>query len=377
MDFDLTEEQRLLKDSVERLLEDHYSFEARRGFGAAEPGYSPEMWARYAELGLLGLPFPEARGGFGGGPVETMIVMEAFGGALIREPYFATVILSGGLLRQLPGDLADDMIARIAQGRLRLATALSEPQSRYDLADVATTAVEEGGTWRLSGRKALALHGDSAEALLVPARIAGGQRDPEGIALFLVEAGAEGLTRQGYPTQDGLRAAELTLSATPATLLAREGFAPLAKAADQAIAALCAEAVGVLAKMQALTLDYLKTREQFGTAIGSFQALQHRAVDMFVELEQSRSMVFFATMQAESEDATERAAAVSAAKVQVGRAARLIGREAVQMHGGIGMTMEHPIGHYFKRATMIDLMLGDADHHLARLADLGGLIGPL
>jgi pimeloyl-CoA dehydrogenase small subunit len=369
-----------LKDSVERLLADHYGFEARRGYGAEAPGFSAAMWRRYADLGLLALPFPEASGGIGGGPVDVMIVMEAFGGALILEPYFATVILAGGLLRHLPGPEAEALIGPVAAGELRLAVALAEPQARYDLTDVETMARRDGDGWVISGRKALVLHGDSADKLLVVARTGGGVRDTEGLSVFVVEDAAEGLSRQGYPTQDGLRAADLILDAVrvgPEALIGPEGGAGPAvlRVADEAVAALCAEAVGVMARMQALTLEYLKTREQFGTTIGAFQALQHRAAEMFVELEQSRSMVLYATMLAGSEDAAARAAAVSAAKVQIGEAGKLIGREAVQMHGGIGMTMEHPIGHYFKRATMLDLLFGDADYHLDRLAGLGGLIG--
>jgi alkylation response protein AidB-like acyl-CoA dehydrogenase len=268
------------------------------------------------------------------------------------------------------------LIPEIASGALRLSAALHEPQSRYALVDVETVATKGDG-WTLTGRKALVLQGDSADGFVVSARTSGTSRAAEGIALFHVEGGAPGLTRQGYPTQDGLRAAELVLEAVPATLIAEDALPGMRRAADEAVAAVCAEAVGVMARMQALTLDYLKTRSQFGTTIGSFQALQHRAVDMFVELEQSRSMTYFATMLAGSDDASERARAVSAAKVQIGDALKLIGREAVQLHGGIGMTMETAIGHYFKRATMLDLTLGDGAFHLDRLAALDGLVGEL
>lgn len=374
MDFDLTDEQRLLKDSVERLMADRYAFEHRRTYAATDLGYSPEMWARYAELGLLALPFAEGHGGIGGGPVETMIVMEAFGAALIVEPYFATVALAGGLLRHAGGPVADELIPAIAAGEARPTAALSEPQSRHDLADVATRATRDGGAWTVTGRKALVPHGDSADAFLIPARTSGEQRDEAGIALFHVAGDAPGLSRRGYPTQDGLRAAELTLHAARATLIAEDGFPLISRAADEATAALTADSLGVLTRMQALTVDYLKTRRQFGAPIGAFQALQHRAVEMFVEVEQSRSMVYFATMLAASDDDAERQRAVSAAKVQVGRALKHVGEDAIQLHGGVGMTMEHAIGHYFKRATMLELTLGNADWHLDRLARLEGLV---
>ncbi|GAB4353112.1 MAG: pimeloyl-CoA dehydrogenase small subunit [Oricola sp.] len=380
MDFDLSEEQRMLKDSVERLLEDRYDFEARGKYAKGDPGFSQDMWRQYADLGLLALPFAEEHGGFGGGPVETMIVMEAFGRALILEPYFATVILAGGVLRHGAGDaLKRELIPAIASGDLRMAFACAEPQGRHDLFDVETAARKDGDGWAISGRKGLVLHGDSADRIILSARTSGGSRDEDGISLFVVDAGAEGVSRQGYPTQDGLRAAEITLENVrvgAGALIGEEGNAwpIISRVADEAVAALCAEAVGCFEKMHALTLEYLNTRKQFGTTIGSFQALQHRAVDMFVELEQSRSMTMYASMMATEDDAAERARAVSAAKVQIGESAKIIGQESIQLHGGVGMTMEYAIGHYFKRVTMIDILFGDAGYQLARLARLGGLI---
>lgn len=380
MDFDFSEEQRLLKDSVERLMADQYGFEDRRRYQGESNGYSADLWARYAELGLLALPFAEEHGGFGGGAVETMIVMEAFGKALILEPYFATVVLAGGILRHGASDVQKaELVPAIAEGSMKLAFAHFEPQARYDLFDVETSAKKDGEGWVLNGAKGLVLHGDSADKIIVSARTEGNTRDEAGIGLFVVDAGASGLSRRGYPTQDGLRAAEITLEnvrvegsgviGDPA-----DGFAVIARVADEAIAALCAEAVGCFEEMHAITLDYLKTRQQFGTTIGSFQALQHRAVDIFVELEQSRSMAMYATMMAGEEDITERERAVSAAKAQIGQSAKVIGRQSIQLHGGVGMTMEYRIGHYFKHVTMIDTLFGDADHHMRRLAVLGGLI---
>ncbi|MCL2428014.1 MAG: acyl-CoA dehydrogenase family protein [Alphaproteobacteria bacterium] len=381
MDFDLTDEQRLLKDSVERLIADRYEFEARKKILAAPEGWSREIWAQYAELGLLGLPFEERHGGFGGGPVETMIVMEAFGRGLVLEPYLATVVLGGGLLRAGGNEEQQAAILpQIASGKLLLAFAHVERQSRYDLFDVATTAKRSGTGWVLDGAKSVVLHGDVADQLLVTARLSGNRRDRDGIGLFLVDAKAAGIGRRGYPTQDGLRAAEVTLSGVTIgsdAVLGEPGRAlpVLEQVVDWAIAALCAESVGLMASMQELTVEYLKTRKQFGVTIGSFQALQHRAVDMLVSVEQARSMALFATMMAADRDPAERARATSAAKVQIGRSGKHVSEEAIQLHGGIGMTMEYKVGHYAKRQTMIDLVFGTADDHLARLARLGGLFG--
>ena len=378
MDFDLSEEQRLLKDSVERLVADQYDFEQRKKYMAEPDGFSASLWSQYAELGLLALPFEESLGGFGGGAVEMMIVMEAFGRGLILEPFFATVVLGGGLVNRAGSEAQRAaMIPQIAQGKLKLAFAHIERHSRWNLADVATTAREQDGGWVLDGAKGVVLHGDSADKLLVTARVSGGQRDRDGIGLFLVDGGAQGVSRRGYPTQDGLRAAEVTLSGALAEPLGEPGAAlpVVERVVDSAIAALCAEAVGVMAAMQETTLEYLKTRQQFGRPIGDFQALQHRAVDMFTAVEQARSMALLATVMAGEEDEAERRKSLSAAKVQIGRSGRHVGQEAIQLHGGIGVTMEYKVGHYFKRMAMIDQMFGDADHHLAALARAGGLFG--
>jgi pimeloyl-CoA dehydrogenase small subunit len=380
MDFSLTDEQRLLKESVERLLADRYGFEARQRFMVEPAGWSRALWRRYAELGLLALPFEDKHGGIGGGPVETMIVMEAFGRALALEPFFATVVLGGGLLR-LGADEAmrAALIPKIARGDLLLAFAHAERQSRYDLADVAATARRDGGDYVLDGAKSLVIHGDCADKLIVSVRLAGARGDRDGLGLFVVDADAAGVSRRAYPTVDGLRAAEITLSdvrAGATQVLGEPGkaFPLIVAAVDAAIAALAAEAVGAMAVMHEMTVEYLKTRKQFGVPISSFQVLQHRAAEMLIALEQARSMAFFATMLAEEPDPTERRRATAAAKVQIGRSARFVGQQAIQLHGGIGMTMEYKVGHYFKRVTAIDALFGDADHHLAELARLGGLI---
>jgi pimeloyl-CoA dehydrogenase small subunit len=381
MDFDLSDEQRLLKDQVTGLIEKEYAFEQRKAYAREPLGYSQARWAQFAELGLLALPFAEVQGGIGGTPVETMIVMEAFGRGLVLEPYLATVVLGGGLLR-FAGSAAqvDAMVPAIAGGTLRLAFAHTERQSRYDVADIAVTAKPEpGGGFVLSGQKGVVLHGDSADRLIVSARSAGGQRERDGISLFLVDPKADGVAVQGYPTIDGLRAAEIALRDVrlgPDALLGpRDHALPLIeRAVDLAIAALAAEAVGAMSVMHELTVEYLKTRKQFGVAIGSFQALQHRAVDMLVALEQARSMAMLATMMAEALDTAERRRSIAAAKVQIGLSGRFVGQQAIQLHGGIGMTDEYKVGSYFKRVTMIDTLFGDADHHLAAVADAGGLI---
>jgi pimeloyl-CoA dehydrogenase small subunit len=377
MDFDLSEEQRLLKESLDRLIGDRYAFEQRKGYAQSPQGWSRELWGQFAELGLLGLPFEERHGGSAGGPVETMIAMEAFGRALALEPYLATVVLGGGFLRH--GGSAEqcaDLIPQIADGSLTVAFAHTERQSRYDLYDIETRAVRDGAGWMLDGKKGVVVHGDTADKLVVTARVGGGRRDRDGVAAFIVDGKTAGVSRLGYPTQDGLRAAEITLANVrvgPEGALGEPGKAlPLIeRVVDEAIAALCAEAVGAMAVMHELTVEYLKTRRQFGREIGSFQILQHRAVDMLIALEQARSMAMFATMMAAEENAAERRNAVAAAKVQIGRSGKFIGQQAIQLHGGIGMTMEYKVGHYFKRVTMIDTMFGDADHHLRELARRG------
>jgi pimeloyl-CoA dehydrogenase small subunit len=380
MDFELTEEQQLLRHSVERYLADHYQFESRKRYATEPRGWSLIIWKQYAHLGLLGLPFAEDYGGSGGGPVETMIVMEQIGRALVLEPYLGTVVLGGGFIR-LGGSKAmqADILPKITAGELSLAFAHAERQSRYDLANVATTARRDGSGFVLDGAKTLVLHGDTAEKFVVSARLSGAQTDRNGLALFVIDAAAPGISVRGYPTVDGLRAAEVTLGHVRADASAAIGepgaaFPLIERVADNAIAALCAEAVGAMAAMHETTVDYMKTRKQFGVTIGSFQALQHRAAEMLIAVEQARSMAMLATMMAAEDDARERRAAISAAKVQIGRSGRFVGQQAIQIHGGIGMTMETKVGHYFKRVTTIDATFGDADFHLGLVAAGGGLI---
>ena len=380
MDFDLNDEQRLLKESVERLTSERYDFETRGKVMAAEPGWSAEMWGQYAELGLLALPFFSDHGGMDGGPVETMIVMEAFGKALTLEPFFTTVVLSGGFLRRgASEDQKAALIPLIADGSLKLAFAQTEKQSRYDLFDVATTARRDGDGFILDGSKSVVLHGDSADKFIVTARTAGERRDKSGIGVFIVDADASGVSRRGYRTQDGHRAAEVLLEnvqvgADAVIGAPDDGLSLVERVVDEAIAALCAEAVGAMERMHELTVDYLKIRKQFGVPIGKFQVLQHAAADMFVALEQARSMTMLATMMCEVDDAVARRSAISAAKVQIGKSGKFVGETAIQLHGGVGMTMEFPVGHYFKRTTMIDATFGNAEHHLAKVAGGASLI---
>ncbi|MBV9565679.1 MAG: pimeloyl-CoA dehydrogenase small subunit, partial [Bradyrhizobium sp.] len=359
MDFDLTEEQRLLKDSVEGLLTDSYDFEQRKKYMKEQGGWSKAVWSKLAEQGLLGLPFAEDDGGFGAGAVETMIVMEALGRALVIEPYLATVVLGGGVLRH-GGSAAQKAahIPSIIDGSRTLAFAQLEKNSRYDLNDVATTAKKKGDGWVIDGEKFVVVNGENADTLIVTARTKGGQRDNSGIGLFLVPGVARGIAKKAYPTQDGFHAADISFTGVEvgadAAIGDAENALPLIeRVVDEARTAMCAEAVGAMDESLKSTVEYLKTRKQFGVAIGSFQSLQHRAADMFVALEQARSMALFATMAADFGDANERAKAVAAAKVQVGKSGKFVGQQSIQLHGGIGMTIEAKIGHYFKRLTMI------------------------
>lgn len=380
MEFDLSEEQRLLKESIGGLLTDTYDFEERKKSMRTKGGWSTGVWSRFAEQGVLGLPFAEADGGFGGGAVETMIVMEALGRALVVEPYLPTAVIGGGFLRH--GGSAEQKAAHIPciiDGSKTFAFAQLEKSSRYDLHDITTLATRRGNGWVIEGEKFVVINGENADALVVTARTKGARRDKAGIGLFLVPGGAKGISKKAYPTQDGLQAANVAFAGvevgSDAAIGNPEHALPLIeRVVDEARAALCAEAVGGMDELLKTTIEYLKTRKQFGVAIGNFQSLRHRAADMLVALEQARSMSMFATMAVDFDDPAERAKAVAAAKVQIGRSGKFIGQEAIQLHGGIGMTMEARIGHYFKRLTIIQNTFGDADHHLRRVSESGGLV---
>ncbi len=371
MDFSFTEEQSMLRDTVASYLADHYGFEARRAGIHSEAGWRPEVWKAFAEdLGILGAAFSEDLGGLGGGATDTMVLMEEFGKALVVEPYLGTVVIGGGFLKHGKPAGAAELIERIIAGEITMAFAWAEPQGRYSLSDVKTTARKDGAGYVLNGHKAVVIGAPWASHLIVTARTGGGQRDPEGVSVFLVEANAEGIVTRDYPTVDGHRASEVyfeNLTVPAEALIGPEGTAlPLVEqVVDEAIAATCAEACGVLRRLHEGTLEFTRARKQFGAPIASFQVLQHRMVDMFIQVEQAVSMTYMAHIKLD-EPAAERAKAVSAAKVQVGRACRFVGQNAIQLHGGMGMTDEMAIGHYFKRATMIEGQFGSVDHHLKR-----------
>src|SRR3954463_16226785 len=380
MDFDLSEEQRLLKESVEGLLGNSYDFDQRKKYMAEKGGWSKTVWSKLAEQGLLGLPFSEDDGGFGAGAVEIMIVMEEMGKAMVLEPYLPTVVIAGGFLRH-GGSAAQKSahIPAIIEGGKTFAFAQLEKNSRYDLGDVATSAKKKGDGWVIDGEKFVVLNGESADTLIVTARTRGGQRDTAGVGVFLVPGDAKGISKKGYPTQDGLHAADISFTGVEvgadAAIGDPENALPLIEqVVDDARIAMCAEAVGAMDESLKSTVEYLKTRKKFGVPIGSFQVLQHRAADMFVAVEQARSMSMFATMAADFDDPKARANAVAAAKVQIGKSGKFVGQQAIQLHGGIGITMEARIGHYFKRLTMIENTFGDSDYHLRRVSESGGLV---
>jgi alkylation response protein AidB-like acyl-CoA dehydrogenase len=380
MDFEFKEEQLQLADALKRWIARDYSFEARRKIVASTAGVSEQAWSTLAELGLTALPVPEQQGGFAGNAVDMFVVMQELGRGLVVEPYFATV-LGAEFLRLGGGHGA--LLERVATGELKLACALGERQSRYDMRDIATRAERDGDGWRLSGEKKVVLHGAQAGLLVVSARSAGAQRDqrdPDGITLFAVPRDAAGVHVTEYRMLDGQRAADVRfdgvrLGGEAVIGQPGAGWTILEAALDYGAGLLCAEAVGAMDALFAATLEYLKTRQQFGVAIGKFQALQHRMADMYIHLEQARSMAMLAAVRLGSGDADERRKAVSAAKYRVGQAARFVGQQAVQLHGGMGVTDELPAAHYFKRLTTIALTLGDADHHLARFMAQPGFSG--
>ncbi len=380
MDFALNDDQRMLADMVARLVANDYGFEQRLRYARAREGWSRAMWAKCAQLGLLALPFGAEHGGIDGGSVELMLVMQALGKALVLEPYLSTVVIAGAALRAgaTPGQRAQ-WIPRIAAGDTIITLAHAEPQSRYNLADVACTARRDGDTYVLDGRKVLVAHGDSADQLLVSARVHGKRTDRDGIGLWLVDARSPGVSRRSYRTMDGVRAADIGLDGVRVSAehaIGEPGSAidVLEGVANLAIVALAAEAVGAMSACLDMTVEYLKVRQQFGGPIGRFQALQHRAADMLIAVEQARSMAMLAALMVDEPDDNERRKAMSAVKVQIGTSARFVGQQAIQLHGGIGVTEEYAVGHYFRRLTMIETMFGDRDHHLAQFARSGGFV---
>ena len=370
MDFHFNPEQLQFADALKRWTARDYGFEARRAIVRSDSGISDAAWATLAELGMTALPVPEEQGGFAGTAIDMFVVMQELGRSLVVEPYFATVL--GAEFLRLAGSHGA-LLERVAAGALKLACALGERQSRHDLFDIATRAEQQAdaGGWVLNGEKKVVIHGAQAGMLVVSARSGGSPRDREGVSLFVLPADAPGITIRDYRTLDGLRAADIrfeNVQAPQASLLGAPGLGAdiLDAALDYGAGLLCFEALGAMQALFEATLEYLKTRQQFGVPIGKFQALQHRMADMYIHLEQAHSMALLAAVKLASGEVAERRRAVSAAKYRVGQAARFIGQQAIQLHGGMGVTDELPASHYFKRLAAIELTLGDGDHHLAR-----------
>jgi alkylation response protein AidB-like acyl-CoA dehydrogenase len=377
MNFDYSEEQALLKDSVERFVRDSYNLESRNALVKAKTGFSAENWKAMADLGWMALPFSEEDGGFGGNQIDTMIVMEEFGKGLVVEPYFASVVLGGGALKRgASGTLKEQLLPGVIDGSVQLALGFAEEQSRYNLQDVGTTATAEGDELVLNGTKSFVLNAATANQMIIVARTSGARTDRHGITLVLVDATADGIALQSYPTVDGLRASEVTLTGVrvPASnVLGKvdDGFDLLQQVANDGILALAAEAVGCMEILYKDTVAYTQQRVQFDHPLSDFQVLQHRMVEMFMEYELARSLLLRATMEA-AQDIPEAQRTIHALKHLITRAGTFIGENAVQLHGGMGMTEELRVGHYFKRLLAMEPMFGDGDYHLERFAALEG-----
>jgi alkylation response protein AidB-like acyl-CoA dehydrogenase len=375
MDFNFTEEQTLLENMVTSFVRDNYPWEAREAIVKTEEGWKPENWSQFAELGLLGVPFAEEFGGLGGSVVDTMIVMEQFGKGLVVEPYMPSVVLAGGLISSLGSkEQVESIIPNIISGDLRYAFAHSEPQSRFDLFDVKTSAAVSGDDFILNGFKSVVFGGPIATHLIISARTSGDQRDTNGITLFLVDKKSEGLTLQNYPTIDEYRASEVVienLKVSKDMVLGEvdNAYNAIDENIDRSTIAVCAEAVGILEVLKDATIDYCKNRKQFGQAIGKNQSIQHRLVDMMIEYEQSKSILYMACTS-DLSDPTSRKKAVSAAKARIGKAIKYVGENAIQLHGGMGMVDEYLVSHYFKRATMLGVLFGNEDYHMKRFSDI-------
>jgi len=375
MDFDFTDDQLSLRDAVARWVDKGFSFERRHGI-AKGGGRTRDVYGELAGLGLAGLAVSDAHGGMGFGAIEAMVVMEELGRGLVNAPFAAGALVAPALLANAPPALQSAWLPRIASGKALVVLAQQERTSRYRLNQVAALARKAGGGWQLNGHKSVVPAADEADAFIVPARLSGTETDTAGIGLFLVEKGAKASQIQPYPTQDGARAGELKLADTPATLVEENGLVTLERAVDAGIAAACAEGVGVMDKLVALTVEYMNTRKQFGTTLATFQALRHRIADVKMQLELGRSMSYFASLKL-GESAPQRRRALSQAKVQLGQSMRFVGQQCTQLHGGIGVTDEYIGSHYFKRLTMLELTFGDTMHHLgevsARMTDSTGV----
>ena len=375
MDFSLSEEQQLLKDSITQFVDKDYLFDVRQKNIKSELGYSSDFWKTFADLGWLGMPFSEADGGYNGGPIDLMVIMESLGRGLVVEPYIPNVVLAGSLISRLGNEeQKTNFLPKIISGEIQMSLAFAEPQSRFNLSDVITTAKKDGENYLLDGYKAVVMNGPSSDTLIVVARTSGTQLEEKGLSLFLVDPSAKGVSLRNYSNVDGSKASEVTLEGvevSTSSLLGDEGniYSVLEEVIDLATLAISAEAVGIMEKMNEITLEYTKTREQFGETLSSFQALQHRMVDTFMAYEQTKSLLLMcaAKLTDKADDATK---AVSALKYQVGIAAKQVGEESVQLHGGMGVTDETNIGHFFKRLTTIRAIFGNTDYHLKRYSAL-------
>jgi alkylation response protein AidB-like acyl-CoA dehydrogenase len=375
MDFTFNEEQTLIQDQVDQFIQKEYDWETRQSLSNSELGFGDNNWQKFAELGWLGISTSEDNGGFGGSAIESMLIMEAFGKGLVVEPFLETIIMSGGLIDEHGSDQQKSSILEPAiAGQLHLALAYAEPQSRFNLSDVVTEAKSDGDNFILNGYKSVVMNGPSANKIIISARTSGTQLEENGITLFIVDGDSEGLNKTNYKTVDGRRASDLTIenvSVSKDDIVGQidEGFDILDSSIDRAILAISAEAVGAMEVLYKTTVEYTKTREQFGTSIGKFQVLQHRMVDMFMEYEQCKSLLYMATMKHE-EGSADAKKAISGLKYQVGKAGRFIGQQAVQLHGGMGVTDELNVGHYFKRLTTVGTIFGNSDYHLKKYTSL-------
>ena len=373
MDFTLNEVQEMLADSIDKFIDNEYDFDSRQRYATSDTGFSADVWRMFAELGWTAVPFSEEDGGFDGGPIDIMVVMQRFGRGLVVEPYLANVVLAGGTLKRLASaEQKERWLQPMIAGELQTTLAFAEPQARFDLANIVTSATAEGDDWVLNGNKGIVINGGSAELIVVPARTSGNADDANGITLFAMDAMLDGVNRHTYHTIDGLRAAEISLRDVRVADSARlgdigGGFAALDAAVDDATLAVCAEAVGIMHALKNKTIEYAKNRAQFGVPIGSFQALQHRMVDMLTACEQAQSLLLWAAMTCEDGGADAKRA-ISSIKYLVGTAGQTVGEEAVQIHGGMGVTWELDVAHLFKRLTAIGQLFGDADWHLDKLA---------
>ncbi|MEP5765720.1 MAG: acyl-CoA dehydrogenase family protein [Halieaceae bacterium] len=374
MDLSLSEEQQMLKDSVARFVQDNYSVERRRALRDSEDGFDREFWQQFAELGWLALPFAEDDGGYGGSALDTMVLMEELGRGLVAEPYLVNIVLCGGLLAAASASQRTELLPGLINGESQWAFAFAEPNARYNLADISCSVQAEGDTLRLSGEKVAVLNGHCADYLLVSARSSGEQRDAEGISLFVVPADSAGISRKDYPLIDGSRGADISFDGvelSSANQIGEPGAAlPLIEdVVAQTLVAMGAEALGAMDALLEQTVEYTRTREQFGQPIGKFQALQHRMADMYLHCQSLRSLLYYAAI-VRVEQRADMLQAASALKVKLGEAGRFVSQQAVQLHGGIGMTDELGISHYFKRLLLLNSLFGDSEHHLRRYVDL-------